>query len=100
MNAIKTTVRNGRIEVDAPDELPDGTEVLVDVTPITDRIGIDESEWQDDAQALADWGAWLKTIEPIELTAQERDAFARFDDAFRRFNVEQVRRQMQQGLGP
>ena len=34
MNAIKTTVQNRRIEVPAPDDLPDGTNVMVDVTPL------------------------------------------------------------------
>ena len=35
MNAIKTTVQNRRIEVPAPDDLPDGTNVMVDVTPLS-----------------------------------------------------------------
>jgi hypothetical protein len=67
MNTIKATVRNRRIELNAPDDLPDGTEVLVDVVPMAPgKIGIDESEWRDDAEALADWDAWIQTIEPIE----------------------------------
>ena len=66
MNTIKTTIRDRRIEVAAPNEMPDGTDVLVDVTPIpVEKIGIDEPEWRDDPEALADWEAWLKTIEPI-----------------------------------
>src|SRR5262249_46681262 len=32
MSTVKATVRGGRIEVRVPDELPDGTEVLVEVT--------------------------------------------------------------------
>ena len=35
MSTVKATVRGGRIEVMAPDELPDGTEVLVEVTPLS-----------------------------------------------------------------
>ena len=67
MNLIKTTVRNRRIDLPAPSELADGAEVLVKVTPIpNEKIGIDESEWRDDPEALADWEAWLKTIEPID----------------------------------
>jgi hypothetical protein len=68
MSTIKTTVRNRRIELVAPDELPDGTEVLVELTAVAQqRIGIDESEWRDDPAALADWEAWIKAIEPIDL---------------------------------
>jgi hypothetical protein len=95
VNPVKTTVRNRRIELNAPDDLPDGTEVLVGVTPlVAGKIGIDESEWRDDAEALADWESWLKSIERIELTPDEQAANARFDEEFRRFNVEAVRKQM------
>jgi hypothetical protein len=101
MNTIRTTVRNQRIEVTVPDELPDGTEVLVDVTPVSsEKVGIDESEWRNDPDALADWDRWLRTIEPLERTAAEQAAHDRFEEEFRRFNVEAVRRQMAEGTGP
>lgn len=67
MTTIRATVRNGRIELDAPDDLLDGTDVLVDLTPLgAGKIGLVESEWRDDAAALADWTAWLETIEPVQ----------------------------------
>jgi len=98
MKTIKATVRNRRIELTAPEDFPDGTEVLVDVTPLSPgKIGLDESEWRDDAAAPADWEVWMKTIEPIELDAEEQDAGARFEEEFRRFNVEAVRKQMAEG---
>lgn len=90
---IRTTVRNRRIEVDAPANVPDGAEVLVDLTPVGGKIGLRESEWRDDAEALADWMAWLQTIEPVEFT--EDDAFT---DKFRQFNIEAVRKQMADGI--
>jgi hypothetical protein len=37
MTTIKTTVRNGRIEVPAPIEIPDGTEVLLTIAKSTDE---------------------------------------------------------------
>lgn len=93
MNAIETTVQNGRIDVPAPANLPDGTRVVVDVTPLSsEKIGITEAEWRDDPDALAEWDAWLKTIEPIEWPES-----ASFDDEFRRHNVEAVRKQMEKG---
>ena len=56
MSTLKATVHGRRIEVMAPDELPDGTEVLVEVTPVSrGKIGIRESEWTEDLEALADW---------------------------------------------
>jgi hypothetical protein len=100
MTTIKTTVRNRRIELNAPDEMPDGTEVLVDVTPVAPgKVGIAENEWRDGPDALADWDTWFRTIHPVELTPEEQDANDRFEEEFRRFNVEAVRKQMEGGAG-
>jgi hypothetical protein len=98
MSSLKAIIRNRRIELPAPDELPDGTEVLVEVKPVAHRkIGIDEAEWRDDPAALADWDTWIKAIEPLELTPEEAAAHDRFEQEFRRFNVEAVRKQMAEG---
>jgi hypothetical protein len=101
MIALKATIQNRRIELSAPEEFPDGTEVLVEVTPITaTKIGIDECEWRDDPAALAEWEAWIQTIEPLELTPAEEANAARFDEEMRRFNIEAVRKQMSEDLLP
>ncbi len=89
MTRITATVRGGRIEPTEPLDLPDGTRLHVEYTPEAGRVGLDESEWRDDADAIADWAAWLASIEPV--------AFAEdggFEDRFRRHNIEAVRRQM------
>ncbi len=100
MKTIKAIVKHRRIELTAPEDLPDGTEVIVNVTPLSSgKIGIDESEWRDGPAALADWDAWIKTIEPIEFTPEEQAANARFEEEFRRFNIEAVRKQMAEGGG-
>src|SRR5271165_1156560 len=98
MNAIKATVMQGRLELKVPLDWPDGTEVLIEPTmaPL-EKIGIDESEWRDDPESLADWEAWIKTIEPFELTPDEAKRIADFAEQMRQYNVEAVRRQMQEG---
>jgi hypothetical protein len=101
MIAIKTTVRNGRIELEVPSGLSDGTEVLAELTPLLgEKMGMDESEWRDDPPALADWEAWIPTIEPLELTPAEQAQWARFNEDMRRFNLEAGRQQMEQGPVP
>jgi len=101
MNAIRGFVKNGRISLDAPPEWPEGCPILVEpiTTPI-EKIGIDESEWRDDLASLRDWEAWIKTIELLEFTQDEQTAFARFNEAMRQYNVEAVRRQMEEGPLP
>ena len=96
MNAIKATVRQGRLELDVPLDWADGTEVLIEPRMTSlEKIGIDESEWRDDSESLADWEAWLKTFEPIELTPDEAKRNADFADQMRQYNIEAVGRQMQ-----
>ena len=96
MGMVRAIVRGGRIEVGAPAEWADGTEVLVEVTPLrTGRIGIDESQWRDDPEALADWNSWIKRIEPMERVPEEPADPDRFEAEFRRYNVEAVREQME-----
>ncbi|MEI6234887.1 MAG: hypothetical protein WCT04_17670 [Planctomycetota bacterium] len=63
MFAIKGVVRNGRIEVDGPLGLPDGTEVLI-LNPNAakeDEEGIDESP--EGADAWAQWHDSLKSAD-------------------------------------
>jgi hypothetical protein len=94
MTRIMTTVRNGRIEIDAPKELTEGTDVLVEVIPVTGmKIGISEAEWRDDPEALADWDAWIKTL-PVSKNAEDIVREDEFDETFRKFNLDAVRKQM------
>lgn len=96
MEALKTVVKNGRIDLAAPADWPEGCEVVIEPLPVTtDKIGLDESEWGDDSASLADWEAWIKTIEPLEFTPEEEAAIDRFNDDMRQFNLEAVRRQME-----
>lgn len=91
MTSIRSIVHNRKIDVPAPDDLPDGTEVVVEVTPATEKIGLNESEWDDSPEGIAAWIEWLDTIEPITFATPHS-----FDEEFRRFNIEAVRKQMEE----
>jgi hypothetical protein len=86
MNIIRAFVRDRRITIAAPSELPDGTNVIVKVGPVDEKIGCDESEWRDDPEAIEDWSNWLKTILPVPFRTE-----GAFEEEFRRFNIEAVR---------
>jgi hypothetical protein len=97
VESIKAVVKNGRIDQAAPPDWPEGCEVIIEPLPDTiEKVGRDESEWRDDPAALADWDAWLKTIEPFDVAPEDEAALGRFDDEMRRFNLEAVRRQMEE----
>ncbi len=100
MNAIRATWTNGQIVPAEPVDWPEGSELLVEPVAPSEKIGLDESEWRDEAAALADWESWIGTIEPLEYTDEERRALARYREEFRRYNLEAVRKQMGLGDGP
>src|ERR1700694_5653622 len=98
MNAIKATWINGRIQPAEPVDWPEGSELVVEpLTPTLEKIGVEEAEWRDDAEALADWDAWLRTIETLALSDEGRPASTQYNEEFRRYNLEAVRRQMTSG---
>ena len=97
MNAIKATWTNGQIVPSEAVDWPDGSELLVEPVPSSEKIGMDESEWRDDAKSIADWIAWVDTIEPLALTDAERTEMERYRAEHRQFNIEAVRKQMQLG---
>ncbi len=68
MNAIKATWTNGQILPAGPVDWPEGSELLVEPVISTEKIGLDENDWQDDAESIADWIAWVDMIEPMEMT--------------------------------
>ena len=97
MNAIKATWTKGQIVPAEPVDWPEGSELLVEPMPASEKIGMDESEWKDDPQSIADWITWVDTIQPMVLTDAERDEMDRYRAEHRRFNIEAVRKQMQLG---
>ena len=73
MNAIRSVVKNGRVEVDAPADWPDGTPVRVE-------LGLnDQSEYDDERPETPDeiqaWLRWYHSLEPIVMTLEEEAAW-------------------------
>ena len=97
MNAIKATWTNGQILPAEPVDWPEGSELVVEPVNGALPIGLTESEWRDDAEAIAAWEKWVRSIEPLEYTDNERVELAKYREKHRQFNLEAVRRQMQAG---
>jgi hypothetical protein len=71
MNTIKATVRNGRIEVDEPLDLPDGTELLI---PLPNGAEEREEDEPMTPEEIARVLAAMEKIEPFDWTDEERAA--------------------------
>jgi hypothetical protein len=71
MTAIRAVVRNGKIEMDAPPDWAEGTEVLVEPIAHAGSIGIRDEDWPDTPEGIARLLASMDKIEPLVLTAEE-----------------------------
>src|SRR5438105_1649270 len=70
MNAIKATIRNGRVEPDQPLSLPEGTEVMV----VPSGVSLAEKDWDDSPEGIAAWWKWYESLEPLIFTEEEKEA--------------------------
>lgn len=95
MNAIKATWTNGQIVPAEPVDWPEGSELLVEPVPSSEKIGMDESEWRDDPESIAAWIAEVEKIEPMIWAEGEREEYERYRKECREFNIEAVRKQME-----
>ncbi len=71
MTVIKTIVRNGKIELAAPEDWPEGTEVRIEpITPAT-TFGLRDEDWPCTPEAIAEFVASMDAIEPLVFAPEE-----------------------------
>jgi hypothetical protein len=73
MNAIQSVVKNGRVEVDAPPDWPDGTPVRVELG-LTGQAEYDDESLETPEEIEA-WLRWYHSLEPIVMTPEEEAAW-------------------------
>jgi hypothetical protein len=95
MNVGRGTYTHGRIELDTSVDWPEGCSVLVEPVMPAEKIGIDESEWPDTPEKLADWLAWFDSFEPVELTPDDEAEIAAARAAVRDATLAAVQRRME-----
>jgi hypothetical protein len=64
---IKGIVRDGRIDVETPINLPDGTELLI---PLPEASG-SEPGWDNSPEGIAAWLAWFDALPTLTITPDE-----------------------------
>jgi hypothetical protein len=75
MTTIKAIVRNGRIEVDEPINLPDGTELTIPIPDLASNLGSEDIEESDTPEAIEAWIRWYDSLEPLEISTAEGAAW-------------------------
>jgi hypothetical protein len=73
VNAIVSVVKNGRVEVDAPPDWPDGTPVRVELGLNAQAENDDESP--ETPKEIEAWLRWYHSLEPIVMTPEEETAW-------------------------
>ena len=74
MKTIRTVVHDRRIEIPAPDDLADGTEVVIELTPVSETIGLDadnKDDWDDSPEGIERWIEAVRGLKPLIFTEQE-----------------------------
>jgi hypothetical protein len=72
MTVLNAVVKNGKIEVETPVDWPEGTEVRIELVPISDSIGIRDDDSIDTPEMIARDLALMDQIEPLEITDEEQ----------------------------
>jgi hypothetical protein len=98
MNAIKATWKNGQIVPDEPVNWPEGRRLIVAPEPLSEIGGMTEEEQGDDPESIARWVADFDALPPLVLSPAEEADLAAWRQKMKEFNVEAVRRQMEEGI--
>jgi hypothetical protein len=102
MTTIKAIIRSGRIEVDQPINLPDGTELTIALPDAPATVDLRAEEGADAPEAIAAWLRWYDALEPLEFTSAERAAWEAARQEQKDFELTQWEKRSQQieGLFP
>jgi len=98
MNAVKATWRNGQVVLDSPAEWPEGRRLVVAEETSGEIPFMTEADQRDDPQSVQEWMDELRAIPPLPMSAEQEAEMLAWRQWARDFNVEAVRRQMQEGM--
>ena len=98
MNAIKGTFTKGQIVPDSPVSWEEGCRLLVQPESPAEFEFLTEAEQSDDPEAIQRWIEELRAIPPLPMTAEQEADMLAWRQKAKDFNLEAVRRQMEEGL--
>jgi hypothetical protein len=75
MTTLTAIVRNGRLELPNPIDLPDGTEVQLWLLAGGERPSVPEDDRPMSPEEITRTLAAMENVEPLELTDEERAAW-------------------------
>jgi hypothetical protein len=80
MITIKAIVRDGRLEVAEPIELPNETEVTI-------TVQADDDDRIESPEEIEEWIRWHSSLEPFDFTPEERAAMKKGREEQKQFDL-------------
>ncbi len=99
MTAIKAMYKNGQIILDSQPDWPDGCRLRIEPLPSDEVVIMTEDEQSDDLDAIQQWLTAFDAIPPLEMSAEEEAKWEAWRQKMKGFNIEAVRRQMEENIG-
>jgi hypothetical protein len=102
MTPLEATVRKGGLQLKQPLDLPDGTEVLIQLlngaAGLGQITGMTEEEQGDDPDSIRRWIEEFDAIPPLLMTPEEEADLVAWRAKAKAFNLAAVRGQMEEGF--
>lgn len=95
MSAIFGIVRDGRIELEGIDQLPEGVRVRVEAIDVDEEGLVHERSWPESQIDIEKMIAEIRAIEPATMTSEELANLQSFRAKCKELGVESVRRRME-----
>lgn len=76
MNMIRTTIVDGHVHVHVADDLPDGTEVVVQISTLGSIAMPGDGDWDNSPAGIEAWLKQYDSLETLELAQRDREVMA------------------------
>ncbi|HWB13859.1 MAG TPA: hypothetical protein VG826_31825 [Pirellulales bacterium] len=97
MHSIKATWTKGQIVPSEPIDWPEGSQLVVEpIAPNGAQMGLTEDQWRDDPDSIKAWVVAVEQIEPLIWKPGEREELDRHIRLQGDFNIDAVRKQMEE----
>ena len=97
MTAIRAHWNQGRVVLDEPVELAEGSRLIVMPADETGLLGMTEEEQRDDSESVARWIADCDAIPPLNMSTQDEAAMQSWRQRMKDHNIEALREQWSKG---
>ena len=98
MSIVRGTWKNGQIFPDGPVTWREGSRLVIREQSPAEIEFLTEEEQRDDPEAIQQWIDDLRAIPPVPLTPEQEADLLVWRRKSKEFNLEAVRRQMEEGV--